>query len=205
MALTLRFLHRGLRRACTAGLSGVVALALIGAPLYAQAQSNAAAAASRHLQWQELVPKGWDPAKQVRERLQGKNVDTLSDDDPQVLELTRQMREVWDAAPTNPAMDGAKGRLPGYVVPLEETAQGIKEFLLVPYYGACIHSPPPPANQIVHVVSARPVKGFAAMDTVWVIGTLRVRRDDSYMGASAYRMEAARVERYVKRTAQPAP
>ena len=86
-----------------------MALALIGAPLYAQAQSNAAAAASRHLQWQELVPKGWDPAKQVRERLQGKNVDTLSDDDPQVLELMRRYGSLGDPA-LGPLLDGAQRR-----------------------------------------------------------------------------------------------
>jgi hypothetical protein len=48
-------------------------------------------------------------------------------------------------------------------------------------------------NQIVHVVTAKPVKGFAAMDTVWVDGTLKLSRQDSQMGVSGYRMEAALV------------
>ncbi len=160
------------------------------------------AAAPRHLKWQELVPKDWDPGQQVRDRLKGQNIDTLSDTDPRVMEMMREMRAVWDAAPTNPAMDGVTGRLPGYVVPLDDTSQGMKEFLLVPYYGACIHSPPPPANQIVHVVSPRPVKDFQSMDTVWVHGTIKIERGDSYMGVSAYRIEAAKVERYVRNPAQ---
>ena len=165
-----------------------------------------AAAAQRHLLWQDLVPKGWDPVKLVRERVKGKNVDMMDDADPRVLAMMKEMREVWDAAPTNPAMDGVSGRLPGYVVPLDDAPQkGVREFLLVPYYGACIHSPPPPANQIVHVVSDKPIKGFQSMDTVWAVGTLKVSRGESYMGASAYRMEVTAVERYVRPPVQRAP
>jgi hypothetical protein len=88
-------------------------------------------------------------------------------------------------------------RLPGYVVPLEEVKGELKEFLLVPYFGACIHSPPPPANQIVHVVSSTPLKGWRTMDAVWVNGTLNAARGDTAMGASGYRIADPVVERYV--------
>ncbi|RZL07644.1 MAG: DUF3299 domain-containing protein [Rubrivivax sp.] len=168
----------------------------------ASPQGGKPAVPPRHLKWQELVPKDWDPGQQVRDRMKGQNVDALSDTDPRVMEMMREMRAVWDAAPTNPAMDGVTGRLPGYVVPLDDSSQGLKEFLLVPYYGACIHSPPPPANQIVHVVSPRTVKDFQSMDTVWVSGTIRIQRGDSYMGVSAYRIDATKIERYVRRPAQ---
>lgn len=173
-----------------------------GAKTTASPRRGTPTASPRHLKWQELVPKDWDPGQQVRDRMKGQNVDALSDTDPRVLEMMREMRAVWDAAPTNPAMDGVTGRLPGYVVPLDDSSQGLKEFLLVPYYGACIHSPPPPANQIVHVVSPRPVKDFQSMDTVWVNGTIRIERGDSYMGVSAYRIDATKIERYVRNQAQ---
>ena len=87
-------------------------------------------------------------------------------------------------------------RIPGYLVPLEESRGELSEFLLVPYFGACIHSPPPPANQIVHVLPARAVKGFRSMDAVWVTGTMRTQRQDSSMGVSGYRLEAQAVEKY---------
>jgi hypothetical protein len=106
------------------------------------------------------------------------------------------MREAWDNAPSNPALDGKAVRIPGYVVPLEETKDGLKEFLLVPYFGACIHTPPPPANQIVLVVPAKPAGGLRSMDTVWVSGVLKTTRTNSPMGASGYRLESALVERY---------
>lgn len=170
----------------------------------ARAKGPAPAQALPHLKWADLVPKGWDPAEEVRQRLGVKDFDIVSDTDPRMLEMLKQMREIWDQAPVNPAMDGVRGRIPGYVVPLEETKAGLKEMLLVPYYGACIHSPPPPANQIIHVFLSKPVKGFASMDTVWVSGTLKAFRGDSYMGASGYRVDDATLSRYVKEKAQTA-
>jgi hypothetical protein len=109
------------------------------------------------------------------------------------------MREVWDAAPVNSKLAGQVVRIPGFVVPLEDTNDGLKEFLLVPYFGACIHSPPPPANQIIHVLPRTPAKGFRSMDTVWVSGRLTTPRTDSYMGTSGYRIEADAVTRYEER------
>ena len=150
-------------------------------------------ASFRVITWDALVPKEWDPLKRYRDA----NVGMMMDGDPKVLQMMRDMRAAWDNAPTVAAMDGATVKLPGYLVPLEETKSGLKEFLLVPYFGACIHTPPPPANQIVHVLATKPVKGFRTMDTVWVSGTLSTRRQDSMMGTSGYRMDAVVVERYV--------
>lgn len=146
----------------------------------------------REAGWDELMPKDWDPAKAFR----GGNLGVFSDSDPRVIKMMRDMRDVWDNAPTNNAMDGAVIRLPGYVVPLDETSAGMKEFLLVPYFGACIHTPPPPANQIVHVAVSKPAKGVHMMDAVWVSGTLKVVRGDSVMGVSGYQMQAAQIDPY---------
>ena len=117
-----------------------------------------------------------------------------------MLELMRQMRTVWNNAPTNAQLNGAAVKLPGYVVPLEEVRGALKEFLLVPYFGACIHTPPPPANQIVYVRVATPLKGFRMMDAVWASGTLSTVRFDSMMGTSGYQMNAVEVIPYVAKT-----
>lgn len=147
----------------------------------------------REIKWDDLVPKDWDPLKQFKNI----NFSLMNDSDPRANEMLKRMRETWDNAPTNNEMDGASVRIPGYLVPLEDTKAGMKEFLLVPYFGACIHTPPPPANQIIYVKAEKPPKGFHSMDTVWVSGTLKTLRSDSYMGASGYRMDAIVVERYV--------
>ena len=69
----------------------------------------------------------------------------------------------------------------------------------MPYFGACIHSPPPPANQIVNVRFVAPAK-LRAMDVVWVHGTLRAARTDSSMGISGYVMQATDVKPFVARS-----
>ncbi len=148
----------------------------------------------REIKWDDLVPKDWDPLKEFKNI----NFSLMNDSDPRANEMLKRMRETWDNAPTNNDMDGASVRIPGYLVPLEDTKDGLKEFLLVPYFGACIHTPPPPANQIIYVKAEKPPKGFRSMDTVWVSGTLKTLRSDSYMGASGYRMDAVVVERYVE-------
>ena len=93
-------------------------------------------------------------------------------------------------------------RIPGFVVPLEDTKDGIKEFLLVPYFGACVHSPPPPSNQIIHVLPKSAVKNLHSMDAVWISGTLTNQQTDSYMGASSWRVEAVSVAPYAETKAR---
>jgi uncharacterized protein len=163
--------------------------ALLAAPLCTLANDGA----PKETLWEDLMPKDWDPMKEFNFG----GAAAVQEGSVQERNLMRRMREVWDNAPTNPKMDGARVRLPGYVVPLEEVKGELKEFLLVPYFGACIHSPPPPANQIVHVTSAQPMKGWRTMDAVWVHGTLKAARSDSAMGASAYVIQNPLVERYV--------
>jgi hypothetical protein len=157
------------------------------------APTLAADAAPKETSWEDLMPKDWDPMKDLR----GLDAGMVAEGSAKERSLMRQMREIWDNAPTNPKMNGTRVRLPGYVVPLEEVKGELKEFLLVPYFGACIHSPPPPANQIVHVASGTPLKGWRTMDAVWVSGTLKATRTDSAMGASAYVIQDPVVERYV--------
>ncbi len=176
----------------TAGLLAAASLPLAAQPL---PKPTANSSGYTEIRWDDLVPKGWDPNKLIKDK-GGADLAALQDGDPKAAALLQQLREVWDNAPTEPALDGTRIRLPGYLVPLEEVAAGHTEFLLVPYFGACIHTPPPPANQIVLVVPAKPAAGFRSMDTVWVSGLLKTTRNNSPMGASGYRLEGALVERY---------
>ena len=146
----------------------------------------------RVINWEELVPAGWDPMAEFK----GMDLNAMNDGDPRTLQLMKRLREVWDQAPANPALDGMSVRVPGFVVPLEEGKDGLTEFLLVPYFGACVHSPPPPANQIIHVLPQPAAKGLRSMDAVWISGKLTRTRNDSYMGVSSWRLDAKSVEPY---------
>lgn len=76
------------------------------------------------------------------------------------------------AQSVNAALDGQTVRIPGYLLPLEFSGKEITEFLLVPWVGACIHTPPPPPNQIVHVRSDKPVGNVTLFAPIWVTGLI---------------------------------
>ncbi|MBO9650635.1 MAG: DUF3299 domain-containing protein [Variovorax sp.] len=145
----------------------------------------------RVISWEELIPKDWDPMKELK----GVDLSKLDDSDPRANELLMKLQDVSNNAPTNKAMNGVEVKIPGFIVPLEENKGEVTEFLLVPYFGACIHTPPPPANQILHVLPKQGAK-FRAMDTVWVTGKLQTLRNDSMMGVSGYHMTADSVTKY---------
>jgi hypothetical protein len=145
------------------------------------------------LEWDALIPADWRLDKLMEEY----DADNLADDDPRAKELMEKMKQFWREAPVVNDYDGKKIKLPGFVVPLEMNATDIQEFLLVPYYGACIHTPPPPSNQTVYVVTEeeKPYQG-ELFDTVWVTGTLRVEKLSSELGDAGYRVDALQVEPY---------
>jgi hypothetical protein len=167
---------------------------LMNPPLAASAAAPPPAGGFRTITWEALVPANWDPFKEFRDT----NLGALQDGDPRAADMLKRMREVWDKAPVNPELIGQSVRIPGFVVPLEDSKSGVTEFLLVPYFGACVHSPPPPANQIIHVLPKTSVKGLKSMDAVWVSGKLTNATTDSYMGAANWRVEAVTVLPYVE-------
>lgn len=157
---------------------------------------QAAGSTLRTIGWDDLVPKDWQPMAEFK----GLDVSQLTDGDPRAQSALRRLREAWDAAPASTAMDGARIRLAGYVVALESGPEGLREFLLVPHFGACIHTPPPPANQIVHVRLKTPSKTLANMDAVWVSGSLAVTRERTDMGVAGYAMALATAQPYSSRS-----
>ena len=99
-------------------------------------------------------------------------------------------------APTVAALDGVLVRLPGFVVPLDVVEGKVSSFLLVPYFGACIHQPPPPSNQIVHVSFAAPVEMESMYEPVWVTGRMRVETYSTHFVEAGYALAGREVEKY---------
>ncbi|MGY5451161.1 DUF3299 domain-containing protein [Agarivorans sp. MS3-6] len=73
------------------------------------------------------------------------------------------------------ALHGQNMRMPGFVVPLETNGDKITEFFLVPFFGACLHFPPPPPNQIIHVKHAAGIDMVEPWQVVWIEGELLVQ------------------------------
>ena len=118
-------------------------------------------------------------------------------------EALRQEVERRNSA-VKPELDGALVRMPGYALPLEFDGTGVTEFLLVPYVGACIHTPPPPANQVVVVRLEKPYVIDDLYAAVWVTGRMHVEavsRALSYVDgvadvSSGYALDAVAIEPY---------
>lgn len=161
----------------------------------APAPARGAAAAYGEISWDDLIPADWNPERFFAEL----KLDELQDNDPRAQQVLDRIREEWDRAPVVEAMGGRRIRIPGFVVPLETDGKTIREFLLVPYFGACVHVPPPPANQLIHVVPDKPVPAKWNMAPVWVNGVLAVSRFESGLGNAGYRLNAVKVEEYKER------
>jgi len=166
-------------------------LSLVLLPL-ALLATAAPAAAPHTLSWEELVPEGAPPPPPpVAFHDLAQLADVLA------AESGPPAAQQSPAAPVVEALHGQAVRLPGYVVPLGMDRAGqVREFLLVPYYGACIHVPPPPSNQIVHVESAAGVAIDALWQPFWIEGELRVEHSSSVLAEAGYRMRAERIVPY---------
>ncbi len=94
-------------------------------------------------------------------------------------------------------LDGKQVRIPGFVVPLDDFQEEGAEFLLVPYYGACVHTPPPPPNQIVMVeMTGKKAIKLNLFDAVWMSGKLKIASVESPYGTVGYQLEGLKVEPY---------
>ncbi len=147
----------------------------------------------KELEWDALIPAAWRPEKLLDEY----DASNLSDDDPRAVELMNKLKALWSEAPVVEELDGKTVKLPGFVVPLETDGQKMSQFLLVPYYGACIHVPPPPSNQTVYVVTeqGREYRG-KLFDTVWVTGMLGVKAESSELANAGYTLYAEEIKAY---------
>jgi hypothetical protein len=118
-------------------------------------------------------------------------------------EITEKRRARGTAA--NTELNGKNIRIPGYLLPLEFEDKKVIEFLLVPWVGACIHTPPPSPNQIIHV---KLNKGFDIGDDiympVWVNGMIKTEKNNpelSFVDGKqnidvSYVMQADEIELY---------
>jgi hypothetical protein len=97
----------------------------------------------------------------------------------------------------NMDLEGQEIRIPGFVVPLELDEEGnVTEFFLVPYFGACIHVPPPPPNQMLYVRMKQGIKLDSMYSAYWITGKLSAKTRTTRLGAAAYTLAGTSSEEY---------
>jgi len=148
------------------------------------------------LAWEDLVPPGGDSLT-LYDKVSRRSLMTAENEDPFSKALLAAAHAVSSRAPVVVSLNGQRVRLAGLVVPLEGDGEKMSEFLLVPYFGACIHVPPPPANQIVYVTTGKQkVDEPPLFGSVWVTGRLTTDYSSSEVGDAGYTLEAEKVEPY---------
>lgn len=95
----------------------------------------------------------------------------------------------------NPDLLDKRVLLPGFIVPMAyDDERRVTEFFLVPFFGACIHVPPPPPNQIIYVEYEQGVELNSLYDAYYILGELSGQVVRNEMAESAYSLTAETVE-----------
>lgn len=149
------------------------------------------------ISWDDLIPDDFVQPENPLVKMTQEEIEKLMDgSDESNAELDR-LRKEFNYAPVVDALDGKRVKIAAYVTPLEFDGQTrMSEFLLVPYVGACMHTPPPPANQVVHAESAETIEIKSMYDAVWAIGTISTETVKSDLAESGYRIEIEEVLPY---------
>lgn len=129
------------------------------------------------IMWDGLMPEGYIPNPQLFLFNIGPDQTAMDD--------------LLSSTPVVETLNGQQISIPGFVVPLDGDDEMITEFLLVPYFGACIHVPPPPSNQMIHVVPKYPLLQDESWDAITVVGTIAAEGITSEYGAASYTMTDA--------------
>lgn len=157
------------------------------------------------LEWDDLIPSEdlnalLNPPSYINDIEDNTFEDNISDQIKNSLDTTSNDRYQQALVSKNiiKDMDGRSVRIPGFVVPVEFDEEVITEFFLVPYFGACIHSPPPPPNQIIYVQAAKGLKLETLYDPFWISGKLSTTLVENFMATAAYSLQMTSYEAYTE-------
>lgn len=133
------------------------------------------------LEWTDLMPAGQTALPpMIQDLIQHEQLPTSRQQPP-----SSGVRTDWN---------GQIVRLPGFIVPIEHSGTGVTAFILVPFVGACVHVPPPPANQLVFVTTSDPYESSGLFEPVNVIGMFGTASTSTQLADIAYALSADRIE-----------
>ena len=169
-------------------------------------QTTLPASAFKTVEWIDLMPKEdldalLAPPSYVTDVEDGSFEDEISNQIQNSIAAASDDRYQQALASTRiiPEMEGQAIRIPGFIVPLEfNDEQTITQFFLVPFFGACIHVPPPPPNQIIFVNYPKGLKLDALYDPFWISGVLKTTLVENEMATAAYSLQMQSFEAYTE-------
>ena len=135
------------------------------------------------LKWSDLLPENETAIPQALLGVIEHETSSLSSEQP----ASSGVRSDWN---------GQTVRLPGYIVPIDYDGTGVTAFILVPYVGACVHVPPPPANQLVLVTTSTPYESAGLFEPVYVTGMFGISSISTHLADIGYALSADKIESY---------
>ncbi len=166
---------------------------------FSNKDDGAQLAAVETVGWEDLIPDDFVPPENPFATMSQEEIDKLLDGSDESNARLDELQEAFNYAPVVDDLDGKRVKIAAYITPLEFDGQTkMSEFLLVPYVGACMHTPPPPANQVVHANSDVTIELNNIYDAVWAIGTIKTETVTSALAESGYRLEVDQVLPYTE-------
>ena len=135
------------------------------------------------LDWDNLIPIGQNQLPSALQGLLPHDESAMASRQPE----SKGVRTDWN---------GQTVRLSGFIIPLDYNGTGVTAFILVPYVGACIHVPPPPANQLVLVTTERPYETNGLFEPVTVTGMFGTASTSTQLAEIGYALSADRISPY---------
>lgn len=156
------------------------------------------------IEWIDLMPKEdlealMAPPEEINDIEDGTEYDQITNQLSNTLSLASDSRyqQALTSVNVRPEYNQQTIRLPGFVVPITtDENQRVTAFFLVPYFGACIHMPPPPPNQIIFAEYPKGINSNSIYDPYWVEGTLHTTLTENDMATSAYSITVDNVVLY---------
>lgn len=158
------------------------------------------------IEWTDLMPKEdfealSNPPAYLNEIEDGSPEDQISNQVSNAIASAADDRYQQALVSTKvvPEMDGKAIRIPGFIVPFEfDDNQKVTQFFLVPFFGACIHVPPPPPNQVIHVTSPEGIKAKELYNPFWISGVVKTVYTANELASATYSMELQYIEMYTE-------
>lgn len=174
-----------------------------------EAKTNNESAQYQQIPWEALIPKEdldilLNPPESIWEIEDGSaedNIESLTaknktKDTAQAKAESRYMAALKSSKVVK-AFDNKNIKLPGFIVPLVTNEQNkVTEFFIVPYFGACLHMPPPPPNQIVFATQKQGFELESLQQAFWFEGNLTISTHNNELGDSAYSLSIHSIKPY---------
>jgi len=167
--------------------------------LFSFKKNKADQAELTELTWDDLIPDDFVQPENPFISMSQEEIDKLMDGSDESEAKIARLQKEFNHAPVVEELDGKRVKIPAYITPLEFDGQTeMSEFLLVPYIGACMHTPPPPTNQIVHATSPKAIKNPGMYEAIWAIGTIRTDTVVTNIAETGYQLDVEEVMPYKK-------